>query len=198
MDRSLNPNFGCSWIELPVGVSRSGIPDFTYPCRTGMRWFALLSVAPSATNGWIGPAPAAIGLAFKQVYGCSKEQCSVPILYLDRDRLPSLSWVWLRFPTTSGTMRSSDFCWVIDFRFHPTIYRFRGTQQISLGNTKRLCHHPAATTPTAPTNIGLRRCPPTCPLWMPYGNSLSLDTVAHLRLLLDSPSRVSDFLPDLG
>jgi hypothetical protein len=52
----------------------------------------------------------------------------------------------------------------------PTIYRFRGTQQISLGNAKRLCSHPVAITPTAPTNIGSLSLPADSP---------SMDALRH-------------------
>jgi hypothetical protein len=38
--------------------------------------------------------------------------------------------------------------------------------------------------------LGFCRCVPTCPPRTPHGASLSLETVAHLRLLLDTPSRV--------
>ena len=37
---------------------------------------------------------------------------------------------------------------------------------------------------------GLHRWEPTCPPRTPHGASLSLETVAHLQLLLDTPSRV--------
>jgi len=45
----------------------------------------------------------------------------------------------------------------------PTIYRFRGAQQISLGNAKRLCNHPVAITPIAPTNTGSSSLPADSP-----------------------------------
>src|ERR1700680_3895701 len=41
-----------------------------------------------------------------------------------------------------------------------------------------------------PTRTGLHRCWPAHPTQTPYGASLSFDTVAHLRLPLDTPSRV--------
>jgi hypothetical protein len=77
------------------------------------------------------------------------------------------------------------------FVFRPTTYRFRGAQQISLGNARRFCNYLVASTRVAPTNIGLRRWRPTYPPRTPHGASLSLETVTHLRLLPNTPSRAS-------
>ena len=61
----------------------------------------------------------------------------------------------------SGTTRSSDFCWAIEssssrsptYRPNPA-----GTQQISQGETLRFRRDRVATTPSAMTGIGHRRC----------------------------------------
>ncbi len=61
----------------------------------------------------------------------------------------------------SGTTRPSDFCWAIEpsssrsptYRPNPA-----GTQQISWGETLRLCRDRVATTPSVSTGIGHRRC----------------------------------------
>ena len=61
----------------------------------------------------------------------------------------------------SGTTRSSDFCWAIEssssrsptYRPNPT-----GAQQISHGETLRFRRDRVATTPSASTGIGHRRC----------------------------------------
>ena len=60
----------------------------------------------------------------------------------------------------SGTTRSSDFCWAIDRR--PLVLRptgkLAGTQQISWGETLRFRRDRVATTPSASTGTGHRRC----------------------------------------
>ena len=70
-----------------------------------------------------------------------------------------------------------------------TAYRFRGTQQISLRLTRRYRDHPVANTPVTPMEIGLQRYWPPHPSRTPYGASLSFETVPHLQLPLDTPSR---------
>ena len=64
--------------------------------------------------------------------------------------------------------------------FRSTAYRLRGTPQTSMGKTNRLHDHPVANTSAFPTNIGLHRRGPAHPMQMPYGASLSLETVVHL------------------
>ena len=63
----------------------------------------------------------------------------------------SAPWVGANFRRPCGTVRSSDFFWVISFRsfvLRPTaIFLTRGTQKISLGNVNRLHDHPVANTP---------------------------------------------------
>ena len=62
----------------------------------------------------------------------------------------------------SGTTRSSDFCWAIESSSSrsPTYQpaTLAGTQQISQGETLRFRRDRVATTPSATTGIGHRRC----------------------------------------
>ena len=66
----------------------------------------------------------------------------------------------------------------------------RGTQQNSSGKIHRFRHSPVATTVTGYGRIlGFRCRGPACPPGLPYGASLSLETVTHLRLPPDLPSQ---------
>jgi hypothetical protein len=95
-------------------------------------------------------------------------------------------------PPPSGTTRSSDFCWAIEpSSFRSSTYRpsRAGTQQISWGETLRFRRDHVATTPSATTGIGHRRCGTAHPPRTPYGASLSFATTTHLWPLSDPPSR---------
>jgi len=99
--------------------------------------------------------------------------------------------VALRFPAAFGTMRSSDSCRVIDFR--PFVLRPAASAEPGRSHWVRPKDFVTIPSPIRPWNqriSGLRRCSPTCPPRTPHGASLSLETITHLRLLPDTPSRV--------
>jgi hypothetical protein len=96
------------------------------------------------------------------------------------------------FRRTCGTSRRSDFCWaIVSSFFRPPSFRTHrhGAQQIS-----RVRHTDFATIPS-PLRLHLRResgfaaARRLTQMRTPYGASLSFDTVAHLRLPPDIPSR---------
>jgi hypothetical protein len=64
-----------------------------------------------------------------------------------------------------------------------------GIQQISRGETLRFRRDRVATTPSASTGTGHRRCGTARPPKAPYGASLSFATTTHLWPLSDPPSR---------
>lgn len=98
--------------------------------------------------------------------------------------------VWSDFRRPFGTVRPSDFCWAIDFRS----LVLRPTARAEPNRSRQVRHdrlrtHPVAHTHAVLTDFGLHRWGPAHPLRTPYGTSLSLETVAHLRLPPDLRSR---------
>lgn len=98
--------------------------------------------------------------------------------------------VWAAFRTPSDTAGRSLICWVIGFP--PCVVRptaIAGPNRPPRVRSDRFRHDPVANTSAPPTDIGLRRWGPTHPVRMPYGALLSFDTVPHLWLPPDLPSR---------
>jgi hypothetical protein len=151
------------------------------PCS--LDWDRSLSCLPSATRLRAFPAVAKFSFSCRSL-ALTGTAFPPPALRVFRVAPP--------FPEAFGTMRFSDSCWVFGFHLfilHPTSHRFRGIQQVSLGNARRRLACLAVSTHTVPANIGLRRCPATYPPRTPLDDSLSLGTVEHLWLLLNTPSR---------
>jgi hypothetical protein len=121
-------------------------------------------------------------------------ESSLPSTFVAVDAFPPrLSRLRPSFDGSCGTARRSLFCWAFgtsSLVLGSTADFHRGAQQNSSGKIHRFRHHPVATTATRiRTDLGLRCWTPTHPPGQPYGASLSLETVTHLRLPPDLPSQ---------
>jgi hypothetical protein len=95
-----------------------------------------------------------------------------------------------RFRAASATTQCSDFCWGIAFRS----FVLRATTSVEPSRSPWVRRSDFATIPSPirtrlPTDFGLRCWGPTYPPRSPHGASLALETVAHLSLPPDIPSR---------
>ena len=135
------------------------------------------------------PAPCGLSAVPRNSLSCPT--CSLAVVaFPPRSRRA----VGAAFRRPAGTMRPSDFSrpFAISLpRQLPLVVAHRGGREISPGKNAELHTKLVATTHARRTDIGVCRRLSVHPAErMPYGASLSLGSMLHLRLPPDAPSRV--------